>query len=203
MPNVENNRWFIGEQTFGGLCNQLFGIYSYVPTARLLNASLIVGDMYSRTDFENTYEITYKSQEILPFSYFFDWDYFKNYWVARGLSVIEYHEVADCLNSTSKILKFKREAFYARSDQDIYGMLENSGISVPIPEVEEEQVFTVDFKWKMVAFYNNWQSNKHLKRLIEMHNSLILNSTINHVVNIILANLPEVFWSVHMRLEGI
>jgi len=62
-----NNRWLLGETIIGGLCNQLFGVYSIIPTARYLNADgVVVGPMHSRFD---NYEIDYKV--VVPVDKFF------------------------------------------------------------------------------------------------------------------------------------
>ena len=46
----------MGEITIGGFTNQLFGIYSYIPVAEILNCSgVLVGPIYSRSSFEDPY----------------------------------------------------------------------------------------------------------------------------------------------------
>jgi hypothetical protein len=58
LPETALNRWLLGETIIGGLCNQLFGVYSIIPTARLLKADgVIIGPMHSRYD---NFEIDYK-----------------------------------------------------------------------------------------------------------------------------------------------
>eukprot|EP01036_Dinobryon_divergens_P028025 gene28025-36907_t len=210
LPTTESNRWLLGETIIGGLCNQLFGVYSIIPMARLLHADgVVVGPMHSRFDnYEVDYKEVQKRHRAVPFSSFFDWQHLKRFWAARNLTLLEWHVVPNhCLSPGPNIemVKFKRPRFYSFSDAEIAQMAAKSGHPLPLPSPggpEARQLVSVESEWKMQAFYNNWQSPQHLERLLEFHQSLRPSALLRHLVHRILAALPTHFWAAHIRLEG-
>ncbi len=73
LPDEKYHRWIIADVTPAGLSNMLFGVYSYIPVALLYNVTgIIVGPMFSRRNFQQTYEEFVLEDFVeLPFSYFF------------------------------------------------------------------------------------------------------------------------------------
>lgn len=54
MSNYNSSCWLLGETPVTGLSNQITAAYSYIPIAKLFSCHLIVGEMYSRKNFEIT-----------------------------------------------------------------------------------------------------------------------------------------------------
>jgi hypothetical protein len=89
-PLHNPSRWFLGQVSFGGLCNQLFGLYSQIPIAMLLNASLLLNSLYSRNNFEQSWIDIEENYVRLPFSLFYDVEYFQTYWKQlNNLTIVE------------------------------------------------------------------------------------------------------------------
>jgi len=209
LPFTKNNRWLLGETIIGGLCNQLFGVYSVIPTARFLNADgVVVGPMHSRFDnYEIDYKEVQKKHRSVQFSSFFDWSHFSRYWAIRNITVIELHNVVNCLPAADVVIQ--RNRFYSFDDAGIAELAKKSGHPLPLPpppttssSSSSIQLIRFESIWKMQSFYNNWQSPQHLDRLIEFHHSLRPHPHIRHIVAKILAALPARFWAAHIRLEG-
>ena len=120
LPQENHNRWFLGETCVGGFSNQLFAIYSMVPTAIALNASLIFGEIATRHSFGHTWgEYASTKHTWLNFHDFFDFPYFQSYWkLKRNLTIVEKYIVDPCL----KVLKsnfsvIPRKAFWGQHDE--------------------------------------------------------------------------------------
>jgi hypothetical protein len=78
-------QWLLGETNPGGLSNQQFGIFSYIPFARMMKTNLIIGPVYSRRSFTTTFQGAVNSKIELPFSYLFDLNHYQRYWREKGL----------------------------------------------------------------------------------------------------------------------
>jgi hypothetical protein len=93
LPPVPGDNWLYSWTGITGLCNQLSAVYAAVPTALVLNASLIVGPMYSRKDFGLKHRDFHKIQsnhEVLPFSTFFDIAHYQQFWMRkRKLTIVD------------------------------------------------------------------------------------------------------------------
>lgn len=102
LPDNGNKMWLMGELgEAGGLCNQLFGVFSYAPVALLYNASLIVGDMLTRLTFNRVYQAS--NFVRVPFSEFFNFEHFATYWQKnRGLIVVDKNDYNNCLDKIKK-----------------------------------------------------------------------------------------------------
>jgi hypothetical protein len=180
---LRKEKWLLADNMPGGFCNQLFGIYSYVPLARLLNVGVIVGPVYSRKSFTVTYDEFLLNYIKLPFSAFFDVSHFAQYWAYKGLRVLDKRIYAGCLNKTA-IVPIVRHQFFCFKDDAILRMVNQSNVTIA-DLAPGDGVQVVGHKGLM-AFYNHLQSgsknfanetdgtpNKHLKQLAEVHSSLV------------------------------
>lgn len=201
-PYNAKHTWVKGENAMNGLSNQLFGIYSYVPVALLWNVSLIVGDVYSRDSFQNAMA-KYEGWNSLPFSSFFDFDHFQTTWIKRGVAVLELRQFEKaCGFEKYQHLTVTREpAFWPNKDLVINQMLEQSEISLPIPD---HTVLQFDaLRPKFTAMYNYWKGGMRNKLLLlHVHRSLRPAKPIRQVVSAVLRELPNAFFVAHIRLEG-
>ena len=96
FPDNGNKMWLFAESPkHFGLCNQLFGVFGFAPLAVMYNASLIVGPLVSRESFSSEY---HKAVWIdVPFSDFFDFEHFSNFWYKRhGLQVVDQTDYLNC-----------------------------------------------------------------------------------------------------------
>ena len=176
-------KWLLADNMPGGFCNQLFGMYSYVPLARLLNVSVIVGPVYSRKSFTMTYDEFLLNYIKLPFSAFFDVNHFTQYWASKGVRVLDKRTFAGCLNKTA-IVPIVRPQFFCFNDDAIFSMVSQSNVTIA-DLAPGDGVQVVGHKGLM-AFYDHLQSgsknlaketdgtpNMHLKQLAEVHSSLV------------------------------
>lgn len=183
-------QWLLGEYSPGGFCNQLFGIFSFIPFVRLLNLTgLIIGPVYSRKSFTVTFEGFLRDFIELPFSYFFDIDFFKIYWSKRGLEIVERKSVDKCLNLSAAMI-VDRPRWLSFPDGQLMNMVKQSKIKIPI----QENGIAVQLRGhhKFTALYNYLQSggelidkktkiqNYHMKQLSEMYSSLVPSKRIRY-----------------------
>ena len=199
------DRWYIGRVNVGGLCNSLFSVYGQVPIALLLNASLIVSEMYSRHSFADSWETFVRQPIALPFSSFYDLDHFAEYWKKRNnLTVIEMRNQERCLREQRIADITVNEARNCDPDTDcgVLQKLQNSGISLPLnSSINFLRVAPDIMVWR---YYNFWQDDQHLKLLLAVHESLrpakrIRERIISATQPFKLKNLS--YWSIHFRLE--
>ena len=128
--NMRNSSWLIREVSSGGLCNMLFGVYSYVPIAKLWKTSLIVGPLYTRKTFDSWHS---PSENIpIPFSEFYSISHFKHYWKAKGLDILELKDVHRCINMTAVIV-VKRPSFFSQNDGTIMNFIKDAKLTLPLP----------------------------------------------------------------------
>ena len=175
--------WLIGEHSPGGFCNQLFGIYSTIPLARLIGANLILGPIFSRRSFTTTYEKFKENMVALPYSSFFDYGHLRKFWRERGLQVVQKVDVKECMNM-SAVLAIKRPRFFSHNDQELHNMLSASNFSLPLPRGVG---VSVTENHGLTALYDHLQdgntlllkeegqnatSNRHLQQLADTHSSL-------------------------------
>ena len=206
LPQEDRNRWLLGEMCVGGFSNQLFGIFSMVPTALLLNSSLIFGEISSRHSFEHSWgEYATRSHIWLPFHYFFDWAHFQSYWkMKRNLVIVQKHTVATCLKELkSNFTVIPRKEFWGHDDDKILKLItspKSLNISLPIPS--NYTLFSMGSDWKMLAFYSFWQSDRHALLLQQMAESIRPNITLQYLIDGIRAQLGNKYIAVHLRIEA-
>jgi hypothetical protein len=205
LAKTSTNIWLLGDSGSSGLCNQLFGVFSYIPVAKLFNASgLVVGELYSRHGFDGAHS---RSWSKLPFSWFFDWEYFKSYWKNEGLDMIENTHFNSCYGHyhaegyLNRVFPIKREpAFWPLQPDKLLELLPQSNVLVPIPQkslltVEGDNHFSNLF-W----FFDPFDVNIPFAEKI--YSSLQPSPMLEPYIQAILRYLPENFVSIHIRLEN-
>ena len=135
----------------------------------------------------------------LPFSNFYDFEYFKSYWAEKNIHLLELQDVEDCLNR-SNVVDLNRDSFFSKTDSEILNYVKAANLSIPIPQ--EVKYLQINHEHKISAFYNYWQSDKHLKKLYEVHLSLKPNKTVQKTIDTILSRIPIDFVAAHLRIEG-
>ena len=176
-------KWLLADNMPGGFCNQLFGIYSYVPLARLLNVSVIVGPVFSRKSFTVTWEEFLVDYIKLPFSAFFDVDHFTRYWATKGVRVLDKRPYARCINKTA-IVPIHRPHFFCFKDDALLSMVAESNVT--IADLAPGDGVQVIGHEGLMGIYNHLQSgskilanetegthNMHLKQLADVHSSMV------------------------------
>jgi hypothetical protein len=171
---MQQKPWLLGEYSPGGLCNQLFGVFSYVPFARLLKTNLIIGPIYSRRSFTTTFVEFVNSHIELPFSYLFDINHFKSFWRKEGLQIVERHEIDPCLNISAFSI-VQKPHFFSYSDRQLIDMMNESNITLPL--TENVNGIRLEGGHKFTALYNHLQSDEdktngvstkqHIKQVIK------------------------------------
>lgn len=201
LPTTNTDIWLKAESRPTGLCNQLFGIYSFIPVAMLLNASLIISDVFSRHSFENRWPIPSSGWSKVPFSNIFDWEYFHNYWLRYGINTVEGKFYERCLsvyyksNYTLRQIVRRPEFFPVNSDR-ILQMVHDSNISVPIPN---RTILALSSQHGFITMFNFWS---HLPLLKIVHESFQPAPTMQKYITSILNALPNNTVAVHLRLEN-
>jgi hypothetical protein len=200
---IESQRtWVVAENAMNGLSNQLFGIYSYIPVAILWNVSMVVGPVYSRPSFKQEVQ-KYKGWNAVPFSQFFDWNFFVESWLPMGVHMVEQNIFKrSCLIKSLEVKTVVREPhFWPNKDLIINQMLSKSSIPLPITE---GSLIKFDEKYpKFTALYNYWKGGlKNKVLLIKVHNSLRPAANIQRLIDAMLVVLPKTFFAAHIRLEG-
>jgi hypothetical protein len=202
FPQNAVSRWVVAENAMNGLCNQMFGIYSYIPVARLWNASIVVGNVYSRPSFDIAMQ-KYAGWNSIPFSTFFDYEHFATTWRKRGTDMIlldQYQQSCVKLRYTQYTIT-RDPHFWPNKDAVINAMLTKSAVPYPLPD---HSVVQFDEKYpKFTALYNYWKGglvNKLL--LLRVHRSLRPAPALQRVIDAVLAVLPKTFHVAHLRLEG-
>eukprot|EP01038_Epipyxis_sp_PR26KG_P005029 gene5029-7018_t len=199
MPHSFQNRWYWGEIGTSGLCNMLFGVYSLIPMARLLNSSLIVAYLYSRKSYEVTYMDYIYDPIKLPFSRFYDWHHFSNHWEKLQLPVVEQYAIENCLNITSPA-SIDRYGAGSQNDKQLLQWVVKSNLTIPLsPNVS---FINIGSPFKNVGLYSHWQSKDHLTQLLDLHSSLIPAKPLRAVIKQQLQQISPVFYAAHIRVEG-
>jgi hypothetical protein len=152
---MSQTQWLLGETNPGGLCNQLFGIFSYIPFARLMKTNLIIGPVYSRRSFTTTFNEFIISKIELQFSYLFDLNHYQRYWKEKGIQIVESHTIDKCLNR-SAILIAQRPRFFSLSDSELMDMMKKSNIALPL--VGKGTGIRVEENCRFTALYNHLQA---------------------------------------------
>jgi len=200
---VLEKSWILGENAINGLCNQILGIFSYVPVALLWDVDLVVGEMFSRPSFQVA-PSNHEGWKRVPFSTFFDWMHFSTFWLQHGLRTVEYHEyLQDRYNTQSTMLTIVKDpSFWPVKNSILMEMLSKSSIPCPIPP---DKVLKFDNEHsKFTALFNYWKGGlKHKLLLLKVHNSLKPSPAISRVLQALVDELPigRDFMSVHVRLE--
>lgn len=202
FPYNTVQRWLIAENAMNGLCNQMFGIYSYIPVAMLWNTSLVIGDVYSRPSFD-VEMAKFEGWNSLPFTEFFDYDYFSTVWSRRGVSMILLSQYnASCVPQQFTVRTVTRDPhFWPNKDAVINKMLQKSSISLPI--AENTVIKFDDMYPKFTALYNFWKGGLSTKMLLlRIHRSLRPAAHLQRIIDAVLHTLPKEFVVAHIRLEG-
>lgn len=199
---VPEKSWIIGENAINGLCNQILGIFSYVPVAILWDVNLVVGEMFSRSSFDAA-PSNLENWKRVPFSTFFDWAHFSRFWLQHGLRTVEYHEyVRDCFYDQSTMVTIVKDpSFWPVKNSILMEMLAKSSVPFPIPP---DKVLKLDDEHsKFTALFNYWKGGlKHKLLLLKVHNSLRPSPTVSRVLHALMDELPADFVCVHVRLES-
>ena len=173
--------WLLSDTSPGGFCNQLFGVFSAIPVAKLLNANVIVGPIFSRRSFTAVYGKFTETMVRLPYSAFFDFKHFQNFWYLRGVKVVQKIDVKECMNM-SAVIPLRKPRFFSYSDAQIMGIVRENH-TLPLHRGVGVQFIE---HHSMTAMYNNLQNgrellqghtyNRHLQQLGDTYLSLIPNS---------------------------
>jgi hypothetical protein len=169
LPQVTDDRWLQSMTGITGLCNQLFAVFSAVPVALVLNSSLLLGPMYSRKSFGLThreFHLGKGNHRELPFSMFFDFQYFQDYWKAKkSLAVVESNwedkNLSHCRNLKDqgyKYLTLYRPRWRPYADYEFTDVLLNAS-RIPSP-IQPRAVINVKSVMGMMAMYDFYQSHK-------------------------------------------
>ena len=180
----------------------MFGIYSYIPVAMLWNTSLVIGDVYSRPSFD-VEMAKFEGWNSLPFTEFFDYDYFSTVWSRRGVSMILLSQYnASCVPQQFTVRTVTRDPhFWPNKDAVINKMLQKSSISLPI--AENTVIKFDDMYPKFTALYNFWKGGLSTKMLLlRIHRSLRPAAHLQRIIDAVLRTLPKEFVVAHIRLEG-
>ena len=202
---VTEKSWIIGENAINGLCNQILGIFSYVPVAILWDVNLVVGEMFSRSSFEAAAS-NLENWKRVPFSTFFDWAHFSRFWLQHGLRTMEFHEYLqhnNCSfnNQSTVVTIVKDPSFWPVKNSILMEMLAKSSVPFPIPP---NKVLKLDDEHsKFTALFNYWKGGlKHKLLLLKVHNSLRPSPAVSRVLHALVDELPADFVCVHVRLEA-
>lgn len=198
------NRWFNGVNLPNGIASQLFGIYSFVPVARLFEVNLIVNGIYTRLSFDEKHHAQPGSMALIPFSEYFDWEFFKDYWRQKRLTLLEATDYSKCPQELP-VLQVRRDpSFGPLKDEELIAMMKRSGVEVPIPPGSVLSfVGTGQQDFKFAGLFNFRRNGFSAKQLLfKVHESLQPAPYIRSTVDAIVRALPESFVVVHLRLEG-
>ena len=211
--HVSNNQANIVKQGYGcirehpeelithlGLCNQLFGVYSYAPVALLYNASLIVTDMHSRHTFRDTWPIASSKWSQVPFSQMFNFEHFAGYWLDKyNLTFVDKNDYRNCFNS-SNLLPLKRiPDFWPLDDSELLSLIKN--VSIPPNTPSKDRIYYIDAEVGFTTLYNFHPRSKQylLKDVVHsLQPAPLIQSIINNLIN----SLPKTYVAAHFRLEG-
>lgn len=180
LDELLQNPWLIVRHNSGGFCNQLFGMYSSIPLARLIGTNIILGPMRTRKSFTAALSDTNDDMTVmLPYSSFFNISVHREHWARKNLQIVEYEKFVECVN-LSAIVPLNKPRFFSFSDKDLLSMVNTSKCSLPFsPGVGVEVVGGHG----MTSLYNHLQSgvntrNRHLRQLADIHRSFVPNNMI-------------------------
>ena len=203
--SIKSFTWLIGETPVTGFSNQLCAVYSYVPAAQLLKANLIIGEMYSRKNFEikmRQYDKDLDGKMTLSFKDFFDLQWFQMYWGHYQLKVSLIESFNRCLESGSllgRIQFIQRKKWRSASAVELLSMVNASHIAFP---PRSGDIFRFKSKFKMLALYNFGSENESNGLLFKVHQSIRPSEKIRTAVETILDFLPPKFIVAHLRIEA-
>eukprot|EP01035_Chromulina_nebulosa_P025352 gene25352-33087_t len=205
--SIENFTWLIGETPVTGFSNQLCAVYSYVPAAQLLQANLIVGEMFSRKSFEikmRQYDKDLDGKVTLSFKDFFDIQWYQIYWGYNKLKILLIEDFKRCLETgtlLSRIQYIQRRKWRSASALELLSMVNASNIAYP---PRSGDIFRFKSKFKMLALYNfgNEIEPYSTDLLFKVHQSIRPSEKIRSAVKTILDFLPSKFIVAHLRIEA-
>ena len=216
IPRTRHNRWMhaVSQQT--GLCNQLFGVYSYLAAAFYFNSSLIVGDIYSRTSFDLEWPLPRSAWTSLPFSSFFDWYHFSNYWKVRGVEMIEYRQYEHCPELPERLRPVPLIRYPPSWPFDFatkMKMLAFNNVSNPLPEnivinlISHQNFVTFGFLYEFPALlmdvYQSLQPAPLLSKFIRViQQQLMVFTNTSTYVNPIDGQTRMPYIAAHLRIEN-
>lgn len=115
----DNNRYFEPFNLPGSIVTQLYAIYSFLPTSLVLNATLLVGSIYSGGGIKLLYQndqfhplplfhIGQRKRIPTSFEKFFNFTYFQDYWLNKvpnnmKLSIFRQVQIRSCLKTSPSI----------------------------------------------------------------------------------------------------
>ena len=203
---IEKYTWLIGETPVTGFSNQLCAVYSYIPVAQLLKANLIIGEMYSRKNFEikmRQYDKDIDGKLTLSFKDFFDLQWFQVFW-EHELKIFLVDNLKHCLDSgnVSRRMKYiQRRKWRSASAYELLSMINASHIIYP-PRTGD--IFRFKSKFKMMALYNfgSEKVSDSNSLLFKVHHSIRPSEKIRDAVKSIVDFLPPKFIVAHLRIEA-
>lgn len=200
LPDNDNKMWLMAEIAPAGLCNQLFGVFSYAPVALLYNASLIIGDMYSRHTFKDVWPIVDSKWSKIPFSRMFNFEHFSSYWRTKyGLVIVDRDDYKNCIGSY-KVIPIKREPdFWPQSDAHLVSLIKNVNISSNT--LAKDRIYYIDAEVKFTTMFDFRDKSKQ-SLLVDVMKSLQPSPLIQQVVDELHRVLPRNYVAAHLRLEG-
>lgn len=198
----------IGETEPTGFCNQLFGIFAYIPVALLLGSNLFVSSIFSRVSFSQTFR-DFRNEFIeLKFSEFFDFNFFIRFWNKREIRVVDFEIVKRC-HLSAYFSSLKRKKWLSRNDDELLFWTRESGLNLPLPS---KAIVRVVNNSGMIALYDFLQSgnaivlpsgerNRHLKSLADVYFSLRPAQHVAYIVDHVVRHLRVPFIGIHLRAE--
>lgn len=207
-------RWFYGEVPVTGLTNQMTIIYTLLSLSRILNSSLILGPVYSRSNFEiamKEYDKNDDGKQILQFSDMFDFSTFLE--LATSLSVDVIHYDAMWLNkcmtnynrlSNIHIHSIQRKGWRSVSSDQILHLVNQSGYNLSwrdsSPPLSCPHILRFKSVAKLLGLYN-FRNDARNQELLTVHRHIRPAAGIRDRVSTLLSFLPKRFIALHARLE--
>lgn len=189
------NRWLYTYSIHSGLANQMFGIYSYLPLAIFMKSNVVIDDIYSRSSFEIMWPLPEDSWALVPFSSFFDWEFYESYWKGLGIQVVQERNFKN--QSHLRLLNISRNPeFFPIPKAKLMKMLLDSNLQFPLPS---NSIYSLNSKFGFVTLYKFWNDPSMLSLV---HNSFKPAKFILQLYQIIINQLSSNYYSVHLRLEG-
>lgn len=194
--------WLVGETPITGFSNQLCSVFSYIPLAQLLGSNLILGEMYSRKNFEikmRQYDREKDAKIVLSFEDFFNFRWFKEFWSREKLKVYLVNDFSSCfLYANLEKTKFiQRKKWRSATKSELLDMINLSHVSLP---PEAGTIFRFKSKFKMMALYNFGSDKSDL--LFKILDSIRPSLKVMNAIDLIMKSLPTKFIAVHLRIEA-
>lgn len=199
--------YLYGESPVTGLCNQISAVYTFLPVAILLKASLILAPLYSRSSFEITmreFDFAPGGKIVLPFHEMFDKVSFLALSSDLRVSLIDYNEnLTTCITSddvwnSKYVHTVQRTRWRSSTDVQILDMVNKSGLNEK-RAIQPQVIIRIKSISKMLGFYNFNKNSSDL--LLKVHHAVKPNAIIQRTINHFQQILSFGYWAVHVRAE--